>query len=96
MSNYQYPCPDCFGSGETECDCCGAESCCEACDGSGIDTERIDLKAFNTNAEEKAREHGGTSWEIVENRVYVGRQGGSLGNPPAWQLFYRDFLRSPT
>lgn len=28
-------CPECDGSGETECDCCGHEDTCEQCDGDG-------------------------------------------------------------
>lgn len=28
-------CPECDGSGETECDCCGHEGTCKQCDGDG-------------------------------------------------------------
>ena len=31
--NKKIECPDCYGTGEAECDCCGAYSECETCEG---------------------------------------------------------------
>ncbi len=42
----KYSCPECHGSKEVDCCECGHTVDCDACDGSGLNGELIDIKAF--------------------------------------------------
>ena len=87
--NYEYKCPECDGYGERICDDCGSEVECEACHGMGLDPEKIDVDAFS--AATKAAFAGTTSsWELIENEVWVGREAENGA-----KVYYRDFLRKP-
>lgn len=36
LPEHEFECPDCDGSGESECECCGHQTDCEECEGSGV------------------------------------------------------------
>ena len=55
-----------------ECECCGQETDCEECDGTGLNDALLDVKAFNEAADELFRESGMT-WLWVENNTALGR-----------------------
>lgn len=83
-----YGCSECEGEGEVECDCCGSEVTCEACKGSGLDPDLIDIKAWEAAANALTRKHG-CSWAWVDRDtgVYLGREGTD-GD----RIAYADFL----
>lgn len=89
---YQYPCPWC-DDGVADCECCGQETKCTACDGTGLDANRLDIEKFKDARRAMWKAHGGSGRSLVENGVVVGACGGILGAPPVWSLRYDDFLR---
>lgn len=81
----RYACPDCWGHGESACSCCGYESECEACRGTGLDASIIDVDRW-IEAEESFEN---PSWGLMnENRtMMIGRK-----NERGATLLYDDFL----
>lgn len=82
----EFECYSCYGSGEAECPHCNQDMTCEECDGSGLDSERIDIAAFQSAAESLFEEEK-TSWAAVEDGAYVGRTNGKR------TVYYRDFAK---
>jgi len=87
-ANYEHKCHNCDGYGEIVCSECDSEHECVECSGTGIDPEKVNLEAFN-EATKKAFAGCTSSWEIIENDVWIGRQGENGA-----KVYYRDFLRS--
>jgi hypothetical protein len=81
-----YACPGCSGYRVIECYACGQETECDECRGSGLDSSRIDVNAFQAAAEVLQDEEGCT-WSWVEGGVVLGRRN------KARTLAYADFLR---
>lgn len=48
----KFACPECKGRKEVQCCECGSDIECEACNGSGLDTDIIDVQAFNAACRE--------------------------------------------
>lgn len=71
---YLYPCPECWGTGQTECSECGTEHECERCKGTHHDPRFVNIDAYL--AAEKSMLAKGATWGLVENRVLVGRGNG--------------------
>lgn len=76
MPESGYECPECDGSGWTECEWCGHEEECQACDGTGLDGDKIDLAAFVLAEDELAMRGGAMTWEWAEGEKELGRQNG--------------------
>ena len=93
----KYDCPECEGTGQFECSCCGSDAACTACDGTGLDDKVMDVEAFMVAKREMGKLHGGASWIHEQNGEEVGRAGGDLSAAcrlgPVWTLYYRDFER---
>lgn len=89
--NKPFACGRCFGSGSCSCDSCGGDTDCDECQGTGIDLDKVDYAAFRSAVRPLWKKHGGAAWDLVENGEVVGRAGGELGKPPAWQVRYADF-----
>ena len=72
LSRDDFECDECDGEGDTKCPTCGQESSCDVCDGYGLDSDKIDVKAFEKAKRQFYIEHGNTvkDWKI-EN-VVVG------------------------
>ena len=92
---YQYECPECHGSGEVRCGCCGSDTECDYCYGSRVDPEIVDIERFECAEDLEHERHKGPSWALVEDGVFVGRCGGKDTGTPAWTLRYSDFLKEP-
>ncbi len=86
----KYPCPECDGDGEVECCECGSDKDCEACDGSGIDTEKINVKAYNAACHDAFKKSKRGSWDVVENRLLIGRTDGKAVVPISAFSFERE------
>lgn len=68
-----YDCPWCDGNGDVQCDCCGGDEECSHCRGSGLDSEQIDIRAYEKACRAMKGPGGGTgAW--VEGRKYIGRR----------------------
>jgi RecJ-like exonuclease len=85
--NYELKCPECDGYGEVVCSECDSEHECDACNGTGLDFEKVDIEAFQ-EATKKAFAGTTASWELIEDDVWVGREGDNGA-----KVYYRDFLR---
>ena len=79
-----YTCPECDGSGEIECVACGADCECDHCEGTGWDSDQVDVRAFL--AAERAlhqtmREAGLSilTHEWIDDGTRLGRDGGEYG-----------------
>lgn len=91
-NNHPFVCPECDGEGEVECCCCDNETECEACNGTGLDDDRIDVAAFTAAVNEL---HEGApvgvpmSWEWIDpaTGAWLGRES------PAGRVAYADFAR---
>jgi hypothetical protein len=68
----RHECPECFGTGKSECECCGAEQDCENCEATGLDPETVDLEAW-MKAESELFGLSSTTWEWSENGKVLGR-----------------------
>lgn len=84
MNRKPYACPECRGNVEVRCYHCGGDMDCEACDGTGLDAEKIDLEAWDRETRRK-----GMTKELVEDGVYVGRANMNGTE----KLYYRDYER---
>jgi hypothetical protein len=76
LGESEYECPNCDGEGEYPCECCGNETECPECKGSGWDAEKIDLDAYLKAVDElgsKSRAGQGTS-EWIEDGKRLGRR----------------------
>ncbi len=56
MTHEECRCQNCDGTGEVECECCGGNTACDECDGSGLDADRIDVAAFSKAHDELLRD----------------------------------------
>jgi len=83
MKDHPYACPECQGTCEVECDCCGSTISCDECDGSGLDAEKIDVPAFL-----KAEKELGYSTSSLRNekKEIIGRK-----NQDGKKVLYKDF-----
>lgn len=94
-----YECLDCDGDGESECDCCGNEGTCRHCQGTGLDSSLVDVRAYSAavdtlNKKMIAAGCAALTWSWLddqgsENAVWLGRQGGEFGS-----VAIEDFLTS--
>lgn len=89
-----YNCPACNGDGDVECQCCGCETECDECDGTGWDPEKIDIEAFKkaeTALNKRVFGSGAMAgtYEWIENGVRLGRTSKNCGSVRA-----SDFLLS--
>jgi hypothetical protein len=100
MSHHEtpYPCPECDGTGETECACCGSEAECLGCDGTGLDPDRIDLGAWGAAVARFRRQPGTTRWFAegqwrgwVREAEVIGLFGPQVAVVD--RLAYEDFLK---
>lgn len=89
-----YNCPSCGGDGDSICDCCGSETECEECDGTGWDSEQIDIDAFKAACDElrekviaSGRQVGTYEW--IEGGVRLGRSAGDLGGVRASDFIFQ-------
>lgn len=88
-----YNCPHCDG-GTATCECCGNECECEECDGTGWDSDVVDVTAFKAaeaTLTEKMKAAGRhvLTYEWIEGGKRLGRNGGEFG-----RVAVADFLRA--
>jgi hypothetical protein len=74
----QFECPECEGEGIEMCSCCDSElGDCEFCEGTGVDAEIVDIKAFKAAENQLASESTPNAvygtWALVEGGVCTGR-----------------------
>lgn len=67
-----YTCTDCSGIGESECFECGQDRECEACDGTGLDSDQLDIAAYQA-ANRRMMAEARSSDSLKEHGVTVGR-----------------------
>ncbi len=100
-----FACPECRGQKEVECCECGSTVECDECNGSGLDNEIIDVKAFEAACHEafnvpllkwkkgsKKKRPPTATWALVENGTIIGRTNGEAKVPFA--AFRRDRLQN--
>ena len=73
MKRSDYNCPECEGSGEVVCPHCEVtEEDCDACVGTGLDPDKIDVDSFRTDSDEFTKQHG-RSWDLIVDGQWLGR-----------------------
>lgn len=85
----KYDCPECGGTGQSECECCGSDQDCEVCNSSGLNPKVVDFAAIK-DAQSKMTGHDYSS-ELKENGEYIGRVGRDKDRKEVWRLLYADF-----
>lgn len=86
----KYPCVYCAGTGEGYCPCCGEDKECEQCEGTGIDSDKVDIEAFRSECDRLFTQ---SSWDYLEDGITAGRCGGDLVGEAQWTVRYDDFLK---
>lgn len=87
--HYEFKCPECEGFGTICCGECENEHECKECEGEGLDIKRVDLPAFRAACAERFKDAKSGTWELIENKVWVGRTCGTGA-----KVYYRDFLKA--
>lgn len=85
----KYACPECGGRGVIECPECGVPHDCEACQGCGLDPDRVDVSAY-LSATGDLQAETGLTWGLIEDGEMIGRTS-AVGN-----VRITDFLKQET
>lgn len=90
-----YDCPECEGTGEMTCACCGNEQTCDVCDGGGFDRERIDVDRLDKDTGDAGARWNGSA-ALYRDGKEIGRQSinRALAKGPQYAdevIYYADY-----